>query len=839
MNELLYLNNILFDLKGKSITRKIQIGNIGDVSTRKSSYSYTLKLANTKNNIRALDMLGVMGNTSRKPYEVVSAIYLVEGLPLIENGYAHIKGAGLDFEVNIYDGVRDLSERLGNKKINELPLSDLEHILTSQLVADSFNNTDGFIYGLADFGYGLSNSVKAEALAPSIYVHTLFRKIFENSGLILEGDFFTINKTYLSEVMTASKGYSVSDSSFISTPKGGADTDILSDYKTSSSPIFVDRKFTLSNIGLIGASVVGGDIEFSTPGTYKINLDVDYNIYKTYLGIEVKINDVVKSVIWIDEGNSSISKDVTFTVDSGDVLSLHIKGSSEIGNVNIYEVNYTVSCDMLLYLQNGGNLVIPSDYLGDVTQVEFIKDVMRRYGLVIHPVPNSSNYLFKRMEVLLNDTDDAEDWTSKLGASIPKEKFVSGYSQINKARYQYPEAIVEPNNDGEMLINDKNTSLEADLFTSNFEIPIESGVLSGQEFYLIPLREVSGAEVKNLETPTKLMSVKRFDVSINIKLFDEVTGVTLSENIPFLSLDNISMQYFINTSYRAFNSLINNYKSIDFKMNLSVIDIYNLDFFRLKYLKQTGRFYYLNNVTNSPGKISSVNMIEISEFPSNQPPSQIGDFSFSMNHGLTRIITLDNLLTGYEDPENDGPLKIKIISGFDVRLEMRNNGALINSETEILVENLSLTVEDVSGVLDPYSIPYIFTIADTGSGGYSEEIGILTANVLELANTPPVADAGSDQIITLSSIAALAQLNGSASYDDTGEIISYVWSIESKPLGSNASINVQDTSTPNAVAVFPNEINSVGVYTMKLIVIDEFGVSDEDTSTINVIQEII
>lgn len=841
MTELLYLNKILVDLKGKSLTRKIQIGDVGDIASRKSTFSYTLKLPRTTNTVRMLDMLGVPSNTSRKPFELVSADYIVDGIPLVLNGFGKIRSSDSDIEINIFDGVKDLSERLKGKKISDLPLSDLDHILTTQQYINSFSHTEGYIYGLANYGLGLSTSVKVEKQAPSIFIHTLFRKIFESNGLNLIGEFFTTNEKYLNEVVTPAKGYEVLDAAFSSTTKGGADTNTLSDYSSSQSWIEFDRKFDFTDIGLVGASVVGGDIVFSVVGTYKINIDTSYSSYLTYMNLEFKINDAVKASVYLQEGENSKITDIVFTVEAGDVLSLHLVGSSnyllEEGDFQLYEVNYSVSCDTLLYLQEGGQLIQVSDYIGDLSQINLVKDVITRYGLVLHPISNSVDYEFKRLEVLLSDRASAEDWTKKI-SRIGKESYDSGYAQINKAVYNYPESIVVPNNDGEMLIDNQNAAIEKTFIASSFEIPNTLNNISGNLIYSIPIWELKDSVIELQETPLKLMSIERIDLSITAKLFDEVTGITSVLNNPFLSLANISMNYFVGNYYRAFRSLINNYKEVDFVMNLSIIDIFNLDFFRLKYLKQTGRFYYLDSVTHRPNRLSKVKMIEIAEFPQNQPPSQIGNFAFDMNHDSTRTITLANLKTGYEDPETDEPLKIKIISGFDGNLIMKNNGVLIDSETEILVADLNLTVFDSLGGLSGYSVDYEFTIADIGSGEYSEQTGTLTANVLAFTNFPPVANAGSDQEIELPPLEfqedTFVNLNGSASHDDTGEIISYVWSLESKPLGTNAFIDTQNTSTPTASLIVPNELNSAGVYELKLTVTDEFGASDTDIMNVDI-----
>jgi hypothetical protein len=839
MSERLYLNNKLVPLGIKPVTRKIRIADVGDVSARKSTFSYTIKIRRTTVTQQIFDMLGVQGNTSRKPFELLTCDYIVEGVPLISNGFAKIKSTSQFYEVNIFDGVKSLSELLKNKKLSDLPLDDLNHILTSQEYIDSYSNTEGFIYCIADYGLGVTTNLKVEKQAPSIFTHTLFRKIFESNGLNLIGEFFTTNNEYLNEVIPPSKGYLVEDTAFTSTAKGGADSDMLSQYQSSDTFFFFTEKFTFTNIGLVGASIVGGDIKFSIAGTYKLEIEVSSNLFETVASVYFNVNDVLRSTIWIEEGNNTKTVSIVFNVEVDDVVSLGVNSSSgyEPNELGKYTLNYTISCDTLLYLQTGGQLITPSDYIGEMNQLELVTDVINRYGLILKPIQGSSDYEFKRLEVLLNDTANAEDWTKKVSRT-GKESYISGYAKTNKASFQYPEEIVIPNNDGEMLIDNENAANEKPFITSPFQIPNTAGTLSAETVYSVPVWELKDAVVENRETPLKVMKLNRIDTNITAKLFDEVTGVNASEGIPFLSLNNVSMNYVVNNFYKALRSLINNYRKVPFTMNLSLIDIFNLDFFKLKYLKQTGRYYYLNDVTHTPNKLSKVVMIEIAEFPTNQPPSQIGDYSFNMNHGTTRTITLNNLLTGYEDPEEDAALKIKIISGFDNDLIMKQGGVTLVAETEINVEDLDLTVFDSVGGTEGYSIEYEFTIADAGSGQYSEHIGKLTANVLSFVNNPPIADAGSDvseeQNPPEVPFPNLIQLNGSASFDLTGEIVSYLWEIQTKPVLSNASINTQDTATPTASFEAPYEADSIGAYVLKLTVTDEFGATGTDTMNINI-----
>ena len=1066
----LFLNKKRIDLFSKtSITRKIQIGEVSKVSERRSSYSYTIKIPKTANNIYFFDMLSVQGNTSRKPFEGIIADYIVDSIYLVLNGYAIVSESSEYYSLNIIDGVRSLSDLLSKKKLIDLPLSDLNHVLTTENYIKSFANTEGYIYGIADYGRKVSTTVKVEKQAPSIFVHTLMRRIFESNNLSLQGDFFKTNEKYLSEVVTPARGYEVLYGQSTEIPKGSAETNELSKYESSNEYFRLEYKFEITDINLDGFSVVNGEIVVGVAGTYTFDFNIYYNIYETYAGIIINVNSEYIASYGVSGGNQTQETTTSLSLEVGDVISLSMFASPAYdyydyqgAGASGYIVNYTMSVYISCYLQTGGQVVIPSDYIGDMTQLDFIKDVINRHGLIMHPVQSTDEFRFRRLEVVLNDVKNADDWTNKL-SKYQSEKYNSGYAKVSTASFKYPESIVIPNSDGDFEIDNINASEKGTLFASAFEIPdkstsgidfeptyfipiwgeeseqgvvvetklnhseqvdgvvlltdgsyngfINDGVVFGDYgtdgvtfvdsatkwttgfvFVAIPfmqlvrvngdlsyfvyaydgalqpvvvdagnvywsnnfesatippnvffikvvfpsanadiflLKNLANADwvvrkyesieattktyeatgrvdfannafvcfydindvfisyqyngtsasgvidrtksvlfppanckiirisgdinflpelhekenitittATNLETPLKVMHVNRIDKDINVKFYDEQPGIEVSEDIPFLNLDFISLSYVVGNYYRAFQSLINNYKAVSLSINLSVVDVFNLDFFRLKYLKQTGRYYYLDSVQYTNSKISKVNALEILEFPTNRPPVQSGSYEFDLNIASERVITVSNITTGYEDPEEDLPYSIKFLNGFNSDVVLLQDGIAIVDDTEILIDDLNLSVLEASGDLLPYVKTWQYKISDEGSRSFGDESGVLTANILEFQNLPPVARAGNDIEVSMYPsdfpFTLTVNLNGAESYDLTGEIISWEWAVISSPPFSTATTE-DGLGRPYGDLIIPNDNpNNAGVYIVELTVTDNYGLSDTDTVRVEV-----
>jgi len=106
---------------------------------------------------------------------------------------------------------------------------------------------------------------------------------------------------------------------------------------------------------------------------------------------------------------------------------------------------------------------------------------------------------------------------------------------------------------------------------------------------------------------------------------------------------------------------------------------------------------------------------------------------------------------------------------------------------------------------------YVIRLVVTNAVGLSSAAPVTVSTL----NSPPVADAGPDQVITV--VGTVVHLNGSQSYDPDGQSITYQWSILSKPVESKAALTGSSTPKPS----FTADVH--GDYTIQLIVRDSLG----------------
>src|ERR1017187_947703 len=104
--------------------------------------------------------------------------------------------------------------------------------------------------------------------------------------------------------------------------------------------------------------------------------------------------------------------------------------------------------------------------------------------------------------------------------------------------------------------------------------------------------------------------------------------------------------------------------------------------------------------------------------------------------------------------------------------------------------------------------PGNYVISLTVSNGAGSDIATVTVSTI---NTPPVANAGANQTVSLG---AVVTLNGSGSSDVDGDPLTFAWTMVTRPPGSNAVLLAPTSVTP----VFTVDVP--GSYAIRLVVTD-------------------
>lgn len=164
------------------------------------------------------------------------------------------------------------------------------------------------------------------------------------------------------------------------------------------------------------------------------------------------------------------------------------------------------------------------------------------------------------------------------------------------------------------------------------------------------------------------------------------------------------------------------------------------------------------------------------------------------------LVSLDG--SGSYDPDANYPLSYEWV------INDRPEGS-----TATLSDATTVSPLFIADMVGDYKIQLMVTDS-FGISSQSDQI------IVSTYNSAPVADAGPDQAVI--EIGTTVRLDGSQSWDNNGDPITYSWTITTMPVGSLASVSEPTSATP----VFIADVN--GDYAIQLVVNDPWTSSDPD-----------
>lgn len=554
MDEKLYINDVLVEIPKRTVSRSLQINDFRETKDRQSNYSNSIKIPKTYQNTEAFESLGLVGIFSRLPYKNVKVKYVVNGIEMITDGKGVLKNTNDFYNLVIYDGNISLSDLLGKENLSDLDFSSYNHNLTNTLFFSSFGNTSGYIYGLEN-----TSNVVIENSIPSFYIHTIFDMIFTQKGWTYSGSVFS-DSDYLSRVTTMDEGF-------------------LVNVVDNSGEVFNQLNNTLQTGVSAGSVLIRQNVyNPNVPTNYDIRLNGSISLQNnTQITLLLKINSITvisHQVVNNQSFDLSYSQYIN-SAETVEVFYLVVPNSSS-------QYRFTPNFTTTIYKNEKYIPISFEDIIGSTKQIDFVKDVMQRFNLSFKKTKNENALEFITSEELLTNTSNAEDWSGLFSKKI-NESYRSSYAQDNQFKYKYEDS---ENNfaNGSLLVDDVNLKTEATAVTSLFKT-------GGTLYYWNEANEPQQGDLRIYK-----INRSSIDLQYRFERTDDVSEYYVE--VAVLTFSGLDYQTEINNNYSSFKSFLDNYKIIIAEVNLDSIDVYGLDFFKLKYIKQLGRYFYLNKVIN-------------------------------------------------------------------------------------------------------------------------------------------------------------------------------------------------------------------------------------------------
>jgi hypothetical protein len=404
-----------------------------DIATTDGDFSYQFTAPMTSNNIYLLQN-PFPDLRSKVVYNKIDCQLLDDEGNQLYTGSLRIERLSSVFELSFFGGNNNWFSLLAGS-LRSLDWSEYDLDLTNANIQTAIFNTEGLVFPTVDNGLlhlrGFS-LLKVEDFIAGIYVKSVFKKIFDNQTIKLEGDFFE-DPNYLAAVT-------------LSNPKN--------EEFIASKSAFIGKTTTQSFVAAAGVAVqITWDDDSNTPYFNNGNFSLTTESYTADVRMLVKIDlflscqQVVSDPIRFNtefrvNGTMSeqfatvnpvtelftVSHSVTLNLVANDVVDFAItKRPLEADNFDI--LNATVKFTPLFVYKVVGNSIVP-----DWTQQQYVSNFLRMFNGLPSYNPFTKTLTVNKFEdIKSKERLDLSPYVSEV--SVDYGEFISNYAKNNYFSY--------------------------------------------------------------------------------------------------------------------------------------------------------------------------------------------------------------------------------------------------------------------------------------------------------------------------------------------------------------------------------------------------------------------
>lgn len=601
-----------------------QANDMGDITTQNASYSWNMKIAKTPNNTRILDGLGIVGDTSNKPYRKVYCRLLDNGVAIVLRGLLNIQETNDWYKAHVQEGIIEFFKDIKDDNIGDtIDLSSLNHENTATNIIDSFDNGDDtYKYILADYNGVPRNlflgvtDLDTTSLVPALNVKWLFDKIFEHynwTHVNLPSGVAKLWMTYPNalsyetaselSVMTANL---VTETSQVNDTHDGPDTH-LQDGRYMQTVVFTwNRQSIIAEYGRLswysGPVIAPTSFTVYKNGIYKIRwkLDGKYVVWSPYgreyvfdFPSRIMINGNEQARVEHNTKDPDTWAEDTVELQAGDIVTVFtVNDFPDRFRMNPEGCGFEVA---LLGVQN----VNFTEALVKYKTKDFFKEIMLRFSLTAFIDSEKREIVFRTLNERM--TAPYENWTKKYVRRISERYTYENYARNNWLRHKYSDENRDYA-DGNLRVDNENLELEKDVFVSKTYAPDEESAIwtiAGGDF-LVPSLKMFDIEVKINEAGDVIGNYKglkdRFFI-IEKRLITENIYIQGNLATSFPLAVKKTWKEVVATQYTQTKRMLTDTRIHEIELALSKFDVQTLDLKKRYYFDQEKNFYLLNKLT--------------------------------------------------------------------------------------------------------------------------------------------------------------------------------------------------------------------------------------------------
>jgi hypothetical protein len=608
----LYINDQLADLSDDHpIALTFQINNLADVKNQQGNTSNQFKLPLTQRNRQILGFPDDIAFTGNLPYRQYLAKLVQDGLEIIPYGIGELNGINQDTaNITIISGNVDFFDAIDGKLFDmgdstslstnygQNPLwQKYDHTWSLDNVADSQNNTEGWIWPVVDYGAidptDFTKPINVHYQRPGFFIKTAIEVLLKSAGYKATGSLladplyplmicqfsngsFEHGTDYQNR--TDDRGLIVQKQAIQSighlykrTNNDGYfkwDT-IISDpgkQLTDGNAVFTSKQInevvatvTFPRVHLFGrvtphpdstkftVNMMYRDPNYpSTPDTQLTPLVFSFDGYGENIngrnpsGWIRKSGDGGDILADLDIKNATLSYETQLPANGGIYLSYTWSGQTP-ARVDIYP-GATFTIESKNQNVQFGQKVQCERIFPDLSQKDLLKDTLQRFGIICQTDNASKTISFNSLRDIVNNIPVAKDWSSKCLNQGKQVAFQLGnYAQINYMQYQN-DANVLPKKFGwsQITIADQTLPASAELFSSPFAATLNRPYIGGTIAQIKMIDDKSSSMDLSISVSPRIL----IDQKLNISVLNKSITFTDGSGHDRVVNDVISTPYF-------------------------------------------------------------------------------------------------------------------------------------------------------------------------------------------------------------------------------------------------------------------------------------------------------
>lgn len=437
---ILKIGETYFDVEDIEVEKQIKL--FEEIAATQGDFSYSFELPNDAPTRMALGM-PFPDNQDKTVYTKTECELQDNGGNTLYKGSVRVEGVYDVITCSFFSGNNNWFSELSGP-LSDIDFSDLTVDQNISAIIASANNTDGITWPIVDNG-GLATrgyqQMMAEDFVPGIYVHTVFKRIFQKHSIKIQGELLD-DPFYRS--LTTHKNV-----------KSTADLDANACYvqktTTTARPVEnVPVKVTFQNDSVYpyyDGSADSFDLTNSRYiAPYKMRIDIECSLRPSIVNasynnrIYLYINGVFT---FVDVGlfagglyNSATAGDIdpftlkrTIVLEAGDILEIYSEWQQSGGSTQNDVLSGYLKITPVYIYQISGLSVIPN-----WTQQQYVSNILRLFNTITYYEPFSKTLTINLFDKIPGHTPvNISPYITNV--QIDYQQFISNYGKRNTLSY--------------------------------------------------------------------------------------------------------------------------------------------------------------------------------------------------------------------------------------------------------------------------------------------------------------------------------------------------------------------------------------------------------------------